>query len=209
MAAKRAEGSVTLSMDDSDSVAVLSVLSRQSFSWVGFFRRKYCDILSLQKIMWRAILLLMFGIFCTALFLAAISGYVFHDVDQDKIGHWNEAFGDLFIEAVVFSLIISGAVWLLALLGRQLFNLRGYSPRTRIGLSLGIATAVFQYPFEFVGRRLVPNLARSFLSFYLVAAIFLCTAVLLRDTLKQRKLRKHSNLRRRTFDCGSTCRRGT
>jgi hypothetical protein len=140
--------------------------------------------------MWRAILLLIFGIFCTALFLDAISVYVFHDVDQDKIGHLNEAFADLSIETVAFSLIISGAVWLLALLGRRLFNLRGYSPRARIGLSLGFAAAVFQYPFEFVGRRLVPNLAESFLSFYLVAAIFLCTAVLLRDTFKQLKLRK-------------------
>jgi hypothetical protein len=140
--------------------------------------------------MWRAILLLMLGIFCTALFLNAISVYVFHDVDQNKIGHWKEAFADLSIEAVVFSLIISGAVWLLALLGRPLFNLRGYSPRARIGLSLGIATAFFQYPFEFVGRRLVPNRQESFLSFYLVAAILLCTAVLLRDTFMQLKLRK-------------------
>ena len=140
--------------------------------------------------MWRAILLLMLGIFCTALFLDAISVYVFHDVDQGKIGHWNEAFADLSIETVVFTLIISGSVWLLALLGRQLFNLRGYSPRARTGLFLGIAATVFQYPFESVGRRLVPNLAESFLSFYLVAAILLCTAVLLRDIFKQLKLRK-------------------
>lgn len=140
--------------------------------------------------MWRAILLLMLGIFCTALFLGAISVYVFHDVDQGKIGHWNEAFADLSIETAVFSLVLSGSVWLLALLGQQLFNLRGHSPRARIGLSLGIAATVFQYPFEFVGRRLVPNRAESFLSFYLVAAIFLCTAVLLHDIFKQLKLRK-------------------
>ena len=66
----------------------------------GFFRRKYCDILILQKIMWRAIRLLMLGIFCTALFLDAISVYIFHDVDKNKIGHWNEAFADLSIEAL-------------------------------------------------------------------------------------------------------------
>jgi cytochrome bd-type quinol oxidase subunit 1 len=140
--------------------------------------------------MWRAILLLMLGMLCTALFLDAISVYVFHDVDQDKIGHWNEAFADLSVEAVVFSLIISGAAWFLALLGRQLFNLRGYSPRARIGLSLGIAAVGFQYPFEFAGRKLVPNHAEFFLAFYLVAAVFLCTSVLLRDTIKQLKLRK-------------------
>jgi hypothetical protein len=111
-------------------------------------------------------------------------------VDQDKVGHWNEAFVNLSVEMVVFSLVISGSVWLLALLGRHLFNLRGYSPRARIGLFLGFAAIVFQYPFEFVGRKLVPNLADSFLSFYLVAAILLCTAVLLRDTFNQLKLRK-------------------
>jgi len=140
--------------------------------------------------MWRAILSLLLGIFCTAFVLNAISVYILRDVDQGQIGHWNEAFADLSIETVVFTLIISGSVWLLALLGRQLFNLRGYSPRARIGLFLGIAATVFQYPFEFVGRRLVPNHAESVLSFYLVAAIFLCTAVLLRDTFKQLKLRK-------------------
>ena len=140
--------------------------------------------------MWRAILFLMLGINCSAPFVDAISVYVFHDVDQDKVGHWNEAFADLSVEMVVFSLVISGSVWLLALLGRHLFKLRGYSPRARIGLFLGIAAIVFQYPFEFAGRKLVPNLADSFLSFYLVAAILLCTAVLLRDTSNQRKLRK-------------------
>ena len=135
----------------------------------------------------RAILSLMLGTFCTALFLAAISVYIFHDVDQDRIGHWNEAFVDLSIEVFVFSLILGGAAWLLALVGQRVFGLRGGSPRAKIGLSLGIATAVFQYPFEFLGRRLVPNFAGSLLSLYIVAAIILCTAVLLRDASRQRE----------------------
>jgi hypothetical protein len=84
----------------------------------------------------------MLGIFCSALFIGAISVYVFHDVDHDKIGHWNEAFANLSIEVIAFSLMISGAVWLLALLGRRLFNLRDFSPRAKIGLYVGIATAV-------------------------------------------------------------------
>jgi hypothetical protein len=50
---------------------------------------------------------------------------------------------------------------------------------------------IFPVPLrDFVGRRLVPNLAESILSFYLVAAIFRCAAVLLGDTFKQLKLRK-------------------
>jgi hypothetical protein len=48
----------------------------------------------------------MLGIFCTALFVAAISVYIFHDVDHDKIGHWNEAFAGLCVESVSFTLII-------------------------------------------------------------------------------------------------------
>jgi cytochrome bd-type quinol oxidase subunit 2 len=140
--------------------------------------------------MWRAILFLMLGTFCSGLFVAAISVFVFHDVDQGQIGHLNEPFANLSIETVVFSLVISGLAWLLALLGRHLFHLRGYSPRARVGLYLGIAVTVFQYPFEFIGRILGPNLAESFRWFYLVAAILLCTAVLLRDTFNQRKLRK-------------------
>jgi hypothetical protein len=139
--------------------------------------------------MWRAMLLLILGIFCTALFLDSISVYVFHDVDQAEIGHWNEAFAELSVESVVFGLIIGGSVWILCLLGRQLFNLRGYSPRARIGLALGIAATVFQYPFEFVARKLFPNLAGTFLTLYVVAAIFVCTAVLLTDTFNKLKLR--------------------
>jgi ABC-type Fe3+ transport system permease subunit len=104
----------------------------------------------------RALLLLMLGIFFTALFLGAISVYAFHDVDQDKIAHLSEAFAGLSVEAMVFSLIISGAVGPLSLLGRQLFKLRGSSPRPRIGLLLGIAAAILQYPCDFVGRRFFP-----------------------------------------------------
>ncbi len=138
----------------------------------------------------RAILLLMLGIFCGAILAGAISVYVFHDVDQEKIGHLNDAFAGLSIEAGVFGLIIGGPVWLSVLLGRRFLNSRDYSPRARISFSLGIAVAVFQYPFEFIGRKLLPNFTEFFLSFYLLAAIFLCTAVLLRDIFKQLKLQR-------------------
>jgi ABC-type Fe3+ transport system permease subunit len=76
----------------------------------------------------RALLLLMLGIFFTALFLGAISVYAFHDVDQDKIAHLSEAFAGLSVEAMVFSLIISGAAGPLSLLGRQLFKCAVVAP---------------------------------------------------------------------------------
>ena len=134
----------------------------------------------------RAILLLTLGIFFTALVVAFLSVYVFHDVDQDKIGHWNEAFADLAIEAVIFSLIISIPTWVLALSGWYLLHLGGYPPRAGVGLALGILVTVCQYPFEFLGRKLVPNLAGLFLSIYLVAGVLLCTAILVVDTRRQK-----------------------
>jgi hypothetical protein len=130
----------------------------------------------------------MLGIFCTALFSSAISVYIFHDVDHDKIGHWNEAFAGLSTESVLFTLIVSVPVGLLTLLGRLLFHLRRYSPRAMLGLFLGVAVTALQYPWYFVGRKVFPKFADSFLSYYLVVAIVLCTAVLLRDNFRQKKL---------------------
>lgn len=140
--------------------------------------------------MLRSLRFLLLGIFCAFLFTAAISVYVFHDVDQDKIGHWNEAFAGLCIEGVLFTLVVGVPAWLLTLLGRRLFRLRDFSPRPTLALLLGIGVAVFQYPFELAGRKLFPRLADSFLTFYLAAAIVVCTVVLLSDNFKQMKLRK-------------------
>jgi hypothetical protein len=130
----------------------------------------------------------MLGIFCTALLSAAISVYIFHDVDKDQIGHWNEAFAGLCTEGVLFTVIVSGGVALMTLLGRHLFHLKGYSPRSKLALFLGIGVMVLQYPWDFVGRAAFPELADSFLSFYLVFAIVLCSIVLVCDNLRQKKL---------------------
>ena len=136
----------------------------------------------------RSILFLMLGIFCTAVFGAAISVYIFHDVDHDQIGHWNEAFAGLCAESVLFTLIVGGAVGLLTLLGRHLLHLSGYSPRAMLGLFLGIGVTVFQYPWDLAGRKVLPRFADSSLSFYLILAIVLCTVALLRDNFRQMKL---------------------
>jgi hypothetical protein len=130
----------------------------------------------------------MLGIFCTALFVAAISVYIFHDVDHDKIGRWNEAFAGLGAESVLFTLIVGAPVGLLTLLGRHIFHLRGYSARPMLGLFLGIGVTAFQYPWDFAGRKVFPKSADSSLFFYLVVAIVICTVVLLRDNFRQMKL---------------------
>jgi hypothetical protein len=108
-------------------------------------------------------------------------------VDKDQIGHWNEAFGGLCAESVLFALIIGGGVALLTMLGRHFFHLYGYSSRAKLGLFLGVGVTVLQYPWDFVGRMAFPKLAESFLSLYLIFAIVLCSVVLVRDTLTQLK----------------------
>ncbi|MGA3031701.1 MAG: hypothetical protein ABSD70_00355 [Terracidiphilus sp.] len=138
----------------------------------------------------RVILLLALGIFCTFLMVATISVYVFHDVDQDEIGHWNDAFAGLSIEGVLFTVIISAGVALLTLAGRNLFHLRGYSPRAKLGLFLGIGVSVLQYPWDFLGRMAFPRLTDFSLSLYLVVAIVVCSVVIVRDNYKQMKSRQ-------------------
>ena len=136
----------------------------------------------------RAILHFMLGMISTALFIAAATVYVFHDVDNDKIGHWNQAFGGLVTECILFTLIVGGGVALLTLLGRQLFHLKGYYPHAKLGFYLGIGVTVLQYPWDFAGRALFPKLANSSLALYLVLAIVISAVVLVRDTLKQMRL---------------------
>jgi len=136
----------------------------------------------------RAILLFMLGVFCAALFGGAISVYIFHDVDKDAIGRWNEAFAGLCMEFVLFTLIIGAGVALLVFLGRTLFRLKGYSPRLKLVFPLGIGVSVLQYPWDFIGRALFPTLSDFFLALYLLVAIVVCAIVIVSDSFRQMKL---------------------
>lgn len=136
----------------------------------------------------RAILLFISGIFCTFLTIAVISVYIFHDVDKEMIGHWNEAFAGLCTEGILFTLIVGGGVALLTLLGRHFFHLKGYTPRAKLALFLGIGVTVLQYPWDFVTRTAFPKLADSSLGLYLIVAIVLCSIVIVRDNFRQMKL---------------------
>ncbi len=138
----------------------------------------------------RSILFLTLGILCTAIVTAAISVYIVQDVDHDQIGHWNEAFAGLCAEIFPFSAIIGVAVGFFAWLGRRLFHLSGHSPRPELGLFLGIGVVVLQYPWDFAGRKLVPEYAEFSLALYMVVSIVICTVVLLRDNFRQMKLGK-------------------
>jgi hypothetical protein len=50
----------------------------------------------------------MLGVFCTALFSSAITVYIFHDVDKDMTGRWNDAFAGLCTGSVLFTMIVGG-----------------------------------------------------------------------------------------------------
>lgn len=132
----------------------------------------------------------MLGIFCAAQFLDAISVYIFHDVDKDKIGHWNEAFVGLCIESILFTVIIGCRIALLTLLGRRVFHLQGYSPSAKLYLFLGVGVTVLQYLWDFAGRAVFPKLEDSSLALYYIVAIVLCSIVIVRDNFRQRKLRQ-------------------
>jgi len=134
----------------------------------------------------------MLGIFSAALFISAISVYIFHDVDKEMIGHWNEAFAGLSIEFVLFTVIVGVGVALLTLLGRRLLKLKGYSPRSKLGFLLGIGVSALQYLWDFAGRAAFPTLADSSLFLYLIVAIVLSSVVIVRDNFKQMKLRRGS-----------------
>ncbi len=130
----------------------------------------------------------MLGIFCAAVLSNVVTVYVFHDVDADKIGHWNEAFAGLFIESVLFALIVCGGVAVLTFLGRRLFQLKGFYPRAKLGLYVGIGVAIFQYAWDFAGRTAFPTHGDTGLTLYLILAIIGCSIVFVRDSLMQQRL---------------------
>ncbi len=130
----------------------------------------------------------MFGILCTCLVIAAISVYVFHDVDRMMIGHWNEAFAASCDEGVLFTLIVGGGASILILLGRSVFHLKGFFPRAKVGFFVGVGVTMFKYPWEFAARVFLPKFADTFLAYYLVFAIIVCAAILLIDNFKQKTM---------------------
>ena len=131
---------------------------------------------------------LVLGIFSAAVLTAAVSVYVFHDVDRDQMGHWNEAFAGLCVEFVLFTVLVGGGAAILTWAGRRIFNLAGYSPRSKSAFFVGAGVAVFQYPWEFLGRWVFPKFADDFLSAYLIMAIVACAVFIVRDNAKQKRL---------------------
>jgi hypothetical protein len=132
--------------------------------------------------------LLILGTLCTSLLSSALSVYVFHDVDRDRMGHLNEAFRALCGESLMFTIVFGAIVAVLTQLGNRLFHLSDYTPGSKLSCLLGIGVIVLQYPWDIAGRKLLPQFADSSLLVYLILAIFVCTAALLRDSYKQKQM---------------------
>jgi hypothetical protein len=142
----------------------------------------------------RTTLFLVLGIFCTALLVDAIAVYLLHDVDHDMMGRLNEAFLQLCFESFLFAAIVGGAAGLLATLGRFILRLRSYSPHGFRDFLLGIGVTIFQYVWEYSARAILPKRADLALSIYMIAAIALCTVVLLHETARQKKVSQAASI---------------
>ena len=125
--------------------------------------------------------------FATALLTNAAAVYLLHDVDADRIGKWNLAFWELTVEFFVFSLVLTVSFFLLTWIGIMVFRLRQVALNFELGLVLGIAVMLVQYPAEFTVRKLAPgHSADSFLLGYILLSPICCAAIVLVSAHKRR-----------------------
>ena len=126
--------------------------------------------------------------------VAAISVYVFQDVDLDRVGQWNLAFSEPCGETTGFILICGGLVMFLVWLSRILFRLQSLPLNPKLGFGLGVAVILLQYPFEFACRKLFPNHGVLVAASYILFSSALCALLVLRDSFAQSSETKQANV---------------
>ena len=137
--------------------------------------------------MWRLTSRFFIAMFATALLTNAAAVYLLHDVDADRIGKSNLAFWELTVEFFVFSLVLTVSFFLLTWIGIMVFRLRQVALNFELGLVLGIAVMLVQYPAEFTVRKLAPgHSADSFLLGYILLSPSCCAAIVLLSAHKRR-----------------------
>ena len=137
--------------------------------------------------MWRLTSRFFIALFATALLTNAAAVYWLHDVDADRIGKWNLAFWELTLEFFVFSLVLTVSFFLQTWIGIMVFRLRQVALNFKLGLVLGIAVMLVQYPAEFTVRKLAPgHSADSFLLGYILLSPICCAAIVLLSAHKRR-----------------------
>jgi hypothetical protein len=137
--------------------------------------------------MWRLTSRFFLGTLASAMFTNAVAVYLLHDVDADRIGKWNLAYWELTREFFVFGLVVTILFFLLAWIGTLVFGLGHVAPNLRLGLILGIAVTLLQYPAEYIVRGLTAgHSADTFLLGYIVLSPISCASVVLMDAHKRR-----------------------
>jgi hypothetical protein len=121
------------------------------------------------------------GMILTVLPVNAISVYLFHDVDPDRVGQLNRAFAELCLEFIGFILVVGGLFMFFTWIGRALLHLQAIPPHPKLGLILGVLAVLLQYPFELAGRLFFPGMQDIVLTVYLLLSPMLFAALLLRD----------------------------
>jgi hypothetical protein len=136
--------------------------------------------------MWRLTSRFFLGIFAAAVFTNAAAVYLLHDVDPDRIGKLNLAYWELTLEFFAFGLVLAVIFFVLTWIGTLALRLRDITPNLKLGLILGIAVTVLQYPAEFAVRKFGENWADAFLLGYLLVSPVCCTAIILLNSYKRR-----------------------
>jgi hypothetical protein len=132
--------------------------------------------------MWRIAFTYFGGMMITVLPVNVLSVYVFHDVDKDRVGHWNLAFVELCIEFGVFALVATGLFLFFVWFGRVLLRIPTIPSSYVLSFVMGVFVILAQYPIEFVGRIFLPSRQGTVLTLYLLLSPLLCAAVFLRDS---------------------------
>lgn len=137
--------------------------------------------------MWRLTSRFFIAMFATALLTNAAAVYLLHDVDADRIGKWNLAFLELTLEFFIFGLVLTVSFFLLTWIGTMVFRLRHVALNLKLGVVLGIAVMLIQYPAEFTVRKLAPgHSADLFLLGYILLSPICCAAIVLLSAHKRR-----------------------
>jgi hypothetical protein len=128
--------------------------------------------------MWRVVSRFAAGLLATVLPVNAISVYILHDVDKDRVGRWNLAFFKLCEEFLIFSVLASVLFLLCLWVGRALLR-KPLSPDYVLAFWLGVAVILVQYPIELAARALLPSWKDTLLLLYPLLSPLFCAILFL------------------------------
>jgi hypothetical protein len=130
--------------------------------------------------MWRLAYNFVGGMTIVALPLNAISVYLLHDVDRDRVGQWNLAYLELCEEFLILAALTLTIFLFLTLLGRILFRLQELPANTKLAFVLGILLILAQY---------FPVRKDMVLGLYPFLSLIVCAALLLWDNFGKSRAR--------------------